>query len=116
MASKLSLILCVVALCAIDLAQSASSPHAPAPSVDCSNLVLTMVDCLSFVTNGSAVTKPEGTCCSALKSVLKTAPECLCETFKNSAQYGVTLNVTKAATLPAACKVSAPSATKCECA
>ncbi|KAK7368785.1 hypothetical protein VNO80_10815 [Phaseolus coccineus] len=113
MASKLSLILCVLALCAIDLAQSASSPQAPAPSVDCSNLILTMADCLSFVTNGSTVTKPEGTCCSGLKSVLKTAPACLCEAFKSSAQFGVVLNVTKATALPAACKVSAPSATNC---
>ncbi|KHN39210.1 Non-specific lipid-transfer protein-like protein [Glycine soja] len=100
MASKLTLIALVlaVALCAVDLTHSASasSPHAPAPSVDCSNLVLTMADCLSFVTNGSTITKPEGTCCSGLKSVLKTAPACLCEAFKSSAQFGVVLNVTKA--------------------
>nr|ACU17205.1 unknown [Glycine max] len=117
MASKLTLIaLVVAALCAVDLTQrasSSSSPHAPAPSVDCSNLVLTMADCLSLVTNGSTVTMPEGTCCSGLKSVLKTAPACLCEAFKSSAQFGVVLNVTKATTLPAACKVSAPSATNC---
>ncbi|TKY59519.1 Non-specific lipid-transfer protein [Spatholobus suberectus] len=113
MASKFCLVLCVVALWAVDLAHGASSPHAPAPSVDCSNLVLTMADCLSFVTNGSTVTKPEGTCCSGLKSVLKTAPACLCEAFKSSAQFGVVLNVTKATTLPAACKVSAASATNC---
>ncbi|RZB95727.1 Non-specific lipid-transfer protein-like protein isoform B [Glycine soja] len=117
MASKLTLIALVlaVALCAVDLTHSASasSPHAPAPSVDCTNLVLTMADCLSFVTNGSTVTKPEGTCCSGLKSVLKTAPACLCEAFKSSAQFGVVLNVTKATSLPAACKVSAPSATNC---
>lgn len=120
MASKLTLIaLVVAALCAVDLTQrassSSSSPHAPAPSVDCTNLVLTMADCLSFVTNGSTVTKPEGTCCSGLKSVLKTAPACLCEAFKSSAQFGVVLNVTKATSLPAACKVSAPSATNCGC-
>ncbi|XP_014515786.1 non-specific lipid-transfer protein-like protein At5g64080 [Vigna radiata var. radiata] len=113
MASKLSFIVCFMALCAIDLAQSASSHQAPAPSVDCSTLVLTMADCLSFVTNGSTVTKPEGTCCSGLKSVLKTAPVCLCEAFKSSAQFGVILNVTKATSLPAACKVSAPSAANC---
>ncbi|QCD84084.1 hypothetical protein DEO72_LG2g4434 [Vigna unguiculata] len=113
MASKLSLIVCFMALCAIDLAQSASSPQAPAPSVDCSSLVLTMADCLSFVTNGSTITKPEGTCCSGLKSVLKTAPICLCEAFKSSAQFGVILNVTKATTLPTACKVSAPSVANC---
>ncbi|KAJ1402262.1 Plant lipid transfer protein/Par allergen [Sesbania bispinosa] len=115
MASKFSLILCVLAIWAVDLAQGASSHHAPAPSVDCSSLVLTMADCLSFVTNGSTTDKPEGTCCSGLKSVLKTAPSCLCEAFKSSAQFGVVLNVTKATALPAACKVSAPSATNCGC-
>ncbi|KAK2376414.1 Bifunctional inhibitor/lipid-transfer protein/seed storage 2S albumin superfamily protein [Trifolium repens] len=114
MASKFSLILCILAIWTLDLAQGGSTHHqAPAPSVDCTNLVLTMADCLSFVTNGSTTTKPEGTCCSGLKSVLKTAPSCLCEAFKSSAQFGVVLNVTKATSLPAACKVSAPSATKC---
>jgi hypothetical protein len=116
MASKFSLILCILAIWTLDLAQGGSTHHqAPAPSVDCTNLVLTMADCLSFVTNGSTTTKPEGTCCSGLKSVLKTAPSCLCEAFKSSAQFGVVLNVTKATSLPAACKVSAPSATKCGC-
>ncbi|PWA49827.1 xylogen protein 1 [Artemisia annua] len=57
-----------------------------------------MADCLSYVTAGSTVKKPEGTCCSGLKTVLKTDDaECLCEAFKNSAQLaGVSLNVTKA--------------------
>ncbi|KAK7274655.1 hypothetical protein RIF29_15751 [Crotalaria pallida] len=113
MAPKLPLILFVLTIWAIDLSHGASPHHAPAPTVDCSTLVLTMADCLSFVTNGSTTTKPEGSCCSGLKSVLKTAPSCLCEAFKSSAQFGVVLNVTKATSLPAACKVSAPSATNC---
>ncbi|XP_054776657.1 non-specific lipid transfer protein GPI-anchored 31-like [Prosopis cineraria] len=110
MASKLSLILCLLAIFVVS---SDSARDAPAPSVDCSNLVLTMADCLSFVSNGSTVTKPEGNCCSGLKTVLKTDAACLCEAFRSSAQLGVVLNVTKAVTLPAACKVSAPSATNC---
>ncbi|KAL4359941.1 hypothetical protein AHAS_Ahas08G0127700 [Arachis hypogaea] len=109
----------LIVLCAVFIlgANGASPSHshnaAPAPAVDCSYLVLTMADCLSFVTNGSTTTKPEGNCCSGLKSVLKTAPQCLCEAFKSSAQFGVVLNVTKALALPAACKVSAPSASNC---
>lgn len=59
------------------------------------------------------MTKPEGKCCSGLKTVLKSNPECLCEGFKNSAQFGVTLNVTKALDLPSACHVSAPSVSNC---
>lgn len=72
-----------------------------------------MVDCLSFVKAGGTAKKPEGTCCSGLKTVLKTDADCLCEVFKNSAQLGVTLNVTKALTLPAACRLSAPSVGNC---
>uniref|UniRef100_A0A803MD33 Bifunctional inhibitor/plant lipid transfer protein/seed storage helical domain-containing protein n=1 Tax=Chenopodium quinoa TaxID=63459 RepID=A0A803MD33_CHEQI len=88
-----------------------SKGSSPAP-VDCTSVVLSMSDCLSYVTNGSTVNKPEGNCCSGLKSVLKTNAECLCEGFKSSAQFGVVLNVTKAVGLPDACHVHAPSAAK----
>lgn len=57
--------------------------------------------------------KPEGTCCSGLKTVLKADSQCLCEAFKSSASLGVTLNITKASTLPAACKLHAPSIATC---
>ncbi|KAI9119692.1 hypothetical protein K1719_009081 [Acacia pycnantha] len=53
----------------------------------------------------------KGNCYSGLKTVLKTNAAWLCEAFRSSAQLDVILNVTKAVTLPAACKVSAPSAT-----
>ncbi|XP_030459030.1 non-specific lipid transfer protein GPI-anchored 31 [Syzygium oleosum] len=107
-ATKICVLLFALAAWAAD-----SAHDAPAPAVDCSSLVLTMADCLSFVSNGSTTEKPEGTCCSGLKTVLKADAECICEAFKSSAQLGVVLNVTKAMSLPAACKVSASSATKC---
>jgi hypothetical protein len=117
MAAKLilSVLLCLLAILAVDYAQGASSPHAPAPSVDCSSLILNMADCLSFVTNGSTITKPEGGCCIGLKTVLKADAACLCEAFKSSASLGVVLNDTKANSLPAACKVSVPAAANCAC-
>lgn len=120
MASKLSLSLAValvlVTMFGVEDTQGAGSGHhAPAPAVDCSSLILNMADCLSFVSNGSTVTKPEGTCCTGLKTVLKADADCLCEAFKSSAQLGVVLNVTKATTLPQACKVTAPSAANCAC-
>ncbi|WCJ42001.1 Bifunctional inhibitor/lipid-transfer protein/seed storage 2S albumin superfamily protein [Euphorbia peplus] len=115
MASNLSLLLSLISLFSISAISSAatSSHPSPAPAVDCSSLVLNMADCLSFVSNGSTSTKPEGTCCSGLKTVLKTDAECLCETFKSSAQLGIVLNVTKAVSLPAACKLHAPSVANC---
>ncbi|CAF2145223.1 hypothetical protein HID58_049811 [Brassica napus] len=86
---------------------------APAPAVDCSMLILNMADCLSFVSAGGTEAKPASSCCNGLKTVLKTDAECLCEGFKSSASLGVTLNMTKAATLPAACKLHAPSMAAC---
>ncbi|CAH2043577.1 unnamed protein product [Thlaspi arvense] len=93
----------------------ASHHHAaaPAPSVDCSTLILNMADCLSFVSSGGTEAKPSRLCCDGLKTVLKTDAECICEAFKSSASLGVTLNLTKASTLPAACKLHAPSIANC---
>ncbi|KAI9120471.1 hypothetical protein K1719_007504 [Acacia pycnantha] len=117
MAGKTFLILCLLAIWAVAVAHGASSSahHAPSPSpsADCSNLILNMADCLAFVSSGSTTMKPSGSCCSGFKTVLKTSPECICEAFKSSSQLGVSLNLTKAMTLPAACKVSAPSFSNC---
>ncbi|KAF8404553.1 hypothetical protein HHK36_009440 [Tetracentron sinense] len=111
---KLCIFFCVLAIWATPVVNSGAPQNAPAPSADCNTLIFNMVDCLSFVSNGSTDSKPQGSCCSGLKTVLKAEPECICEAFKNSAQLGVVLNVTKAITLPASCGVSAPSLSNCE--
>ncbi|GFY90147.1 bifunctional inhibitor/lipid-transfer protein/seed storage 2S albumin superfamily protein [Actinidia rufa] len=96
-AVTLSLLIPILSLCFSGTVQSTT---APAPAVDCSSVFLNLADCLSYVTGNDSVKKPEGTCCSGLKTVLKTEPECLCEAFKSSAQLGVTLNITRALALP----------------
>ncbi|XP_042493269.1 probable protein phosphatase 2C BIPP2C1 [Macadamia integrifolia] len=98
------LVMCVVAV---------ESAHPPASAADCSTVKLNISDCFSFVANGSKESKPQSTCCSGLKTVLKTNAECLCEGFRNSAQFGVALNMTKALTLPSACGVSTISFSNC---
>ncbi|KAI4318473.1 hypothetical protein MLD38_032174 [Melastoma candidum] len=105
----------LVAVLLLALAAVAHSQHdAAPPAVECSSLILTLVDCLSFVSNGSTIDKPEGTCCSGIKTVLRTDADCLCVAFRSSAQLGVVLNVSKALTLPSACHISADSsAIKC---
>ncbi|XAR53069.1 hypothetical protein NMG60_11021468 [Bertholletia excelsa] len=109
----MAILLSVVAIfAAVNLGSAAVAP-APAPAVDCSTLIGNMVDCLSYVSNGSTVQKPEGKCCSGLKKVLKTDADCICQAFKSSGQMGVALNVTKAAGLPHACHLSAPSINNC---
>ncbi|GMP87472.1 hypothetical protein CsSME_00050500 [Camellia sinensis var. sinensis] len=68
-------ILCIGVFSVAHSAHSHSHVAAPAPAVDCTTLVLKMTDCLSYVTNGSTVKKPEGTCCSVLKTVLTSNAE-----------------------------------------
>jgi Probable lipid transfer len=88
---------------------------APAPSVDCTPALLSLADCLSYVEQGSNLTKPEGDCCSGLKKVVKEEPHCLCEAFAGGANLGIPLdiNITKALSLPSVCKVQTPSPSKC---
>ncbi|XP_047315124.1 non-specific lipid transfer protein GPI-anchored 11-like [Impatiens glandulifera] len=93
---------------------TASTPESPPPMSDCTNLVLEMADCLSYVSTGSTDKKPQGTCCSGIKTVLKNNAQCICFAFRNSAQFGVTLNVTKAMTLPDVCRLSHPPLTNCD--
>ncbi|RAL49472.1 hypothetical protein DM860_012905 [Cuscuta australis] len=104
----------VLGFLAIWAATADSAGHqAAAPAVDCNSVVLNLADCLPFVTSGSTAEEPEGRCCSGLKTVLKSNAECLCEGFEKSAQLGMVLNVSRAMSLPAACRLSAPSATAC---
>ncbi|KAJ4824855.1 hypothetical protein Tsubulata_040313 [Turnera subulata] len=107
---NLFLLLAILSIwAAADARHHGASAPSPAASADCTSLVMNMADCLGFVSNGSTVTKPSGACCSGLKTVLDTNAECLCEGLKQSASLGVALNITKAASLPGACKLhSAP--------
>ncbi|GFP81790.1 non-specific lipid-transfer protein-like protein at5g64080 [Phtheirospermum japonicum] len=89
-------------LLALSAAGGISAAGHSAPATDCSNFVLSMTDCLSYVTAGGTTMKLEGICCSGLKTVLKTDVQCLCETFRNTVQLGVTLNMTKGLALLAA--------------
>ncbi|KAF3501991.1 hypothetical protein F2Q69_00045179, partial [Brassica cretica] len=89
---------------------SVSSPYVNGNlvlDIECSFVVLNMATCLSFVTIGSQVDKPDALCCSGLKKVLDTKAECLCVGLKKSASMGIKVNITKAATLLAVCKLDA---------
>jgi hypothetical protein len=81
--------------------------------VDCSDALISLVGCLSYVQEGSTVATPEKTCCSGLKDVVKKEVACLCQAFQGGQDYGVALNMTKALQLPDACKVKTPPFSKC---
>ncbi|KAM0910258.1 hypothetical protein ACQ4PT_014254 [Festuca glaucescens] len=102
------------ALAHIDGATGGSgSTAAPAPAVDCSDALISLVGCLSYVQEGTTVATPEKSCCSGLKDVVKKEVACLCQAFQGGQDYGVALNMTKALQLPAACKVKTPPFSKC---
>uniref|UniRef100_A0A0E0E5E4 Bifunctional inhibitor/plant lipid transfer protein/seed storage helical domain-containing protein n=1 Tax=Oryza meridionalis TaxID=40149 RepID=A0A0E0E5E4_9ORYZ len=73
---------------------SPASPAAPAPPSppqpkECLTPLLSMMSCADYLTNSSAQTPP-GTCCEGFKSLVSTAPICLCHgingDLSNSAQ------------------------------
>ncbi|OIT39823.1 PREDICTED: non-specific lipid-transfer protein-like protein At2g13820 [Nicotiana attenuata] len=91
---------------------SPSSPS-PVPTADCSTIVMDMMPCLKFLEADSNGTKPDDSCCSGFKQVLKTNPDCICVALATSASFGITVNMTQAAVLPSDCGVSAPPLTNC---
>ncbi|XP_077229839.1 non-specific lipid transfer protein GPI-anchored 11-like [Tasmannia lanceolata] len=110
--AKFLWVFCVLALWV--LANGAPPSSSPPPPVDCSNGLLSMADCLSFVQNGSTIATPEGTCCAGLKSVVKNSPSCLCQVLKGKSDFGIALNMTRGLQLPSLCELSTPPLSNCD--
>lgn len=98
---------------------SSSSPtygpmaSAPAPGPDCFTLLFGMADCLSYVEKGSNKTKPDKACCPELKTLVDTAPQCLCELLASNNSYGYEIDYDRATKLPSVCKVDTPPVSTC---
>ncbi|PRQ32735.1 putative bifunctional inhibitor/plant lipid transfer protein/seed storage helical [Rosa chinensis] len=95
---------------------SAQAPGpAPEASVDCSTQLLTLSDCLTYVEEGSNLTKPDKACCPELAALVKSTPQCLCYLLqKNStSSYGIQIDMNKALDLPSVCKVETPPTSAC---
>ncbi|EXB54688.1 Non-specific lipid-transfer protein-like protein [Morus notabilis] len=88
-------------------------PTASAPGADCTTLLFGMADCLSYVQEGSNETKPDKACCPELKTLVDTAPQCLCALLasNNSSAYGIDYD--RATKLPSVCKVDTPPVSNC---
>ncbi|WVZ55808.1 hypothetical protein U9M48_006419 [Paspalum notatum var. saurae] len=103
----------LAAVARVDGATATASAPAPAPSAYCTDALLSLAGCLSYVQEGSTEATPDPSCCSGLKDVVRTQVACLCQAFQSGQDFGVSLNMTKALQLPAACKVKTPPASKC---
>ncbi|XP_039145493.1 non-specific lipid transfer protein GPI-anchored 31-like [Dioscorea cayenensis subsp. rotundata] len=114
MACKRTSWLFMVCMLSAWMAVHGAVPVGAPVAMDCSNALMNLADCLTFVEAGSNVRKPEGNCCAGLKKVAKGQVGCLCEAFKSGADFGVKINMTKALSLPHVCGVNIPSISICK--
>ncbi|XP_042426045.1 non-specific lipid transfer protein GPI-anchored 11-like [Zingiber officinale] len=75
---------------------------------DCSNVLTDLLDCLSYVSNGSKTSSPSAGCCIGVADVVIGSPSCICDALKQARELGVELNTSRVLALPAACDVKAP--------
>lgn len=92
-----------------------STVVAPAPSPDCSTLVMdNMISCMQFLSKTGTETEPDDSCCSGLKIVMKTNSDCLCYAIRSAPSMGLDLNMTRAVALPSDCGINnAPPTSNC---
>lgn len=77
---------------------------ASAQSSSCTSVIVSLSPCLNYITGNSST--PSSGCCSQLKSVLGSQPQCLCQVLNGGASsLGININQTQALALPNACKV-----------
>ncbi|GER30431.1 non-specific lipid-transfer protein [Striga asiatica] len=99
------------------VALAVAKNHSPAPAVDCSEIVVKLSDCLSYVAADNTTSVPSASCCHGLTDVLRegveTGGRCLCESFKSSRDMGLDLNMANAVALPSACRVNTFSVNNC---
>ncbi|XP_019439199.1 PREDICTED: xylogen-like protein 11 isoform X2 [Lupinus angustifolius] len=97
--------------------QSPAPESATAPSSDgvggCFTVLVNMSSCLTFVEDGSNLTKPEKGCCPELAGLVDSNPICLCELLGKPDFVGVKINFNKALNLPTLCHVSTPPVSTC---
>ncbi|KAK7306768.1 hypothetical protein VNO77_44724 [Canavalia gladiata] len=87
---------------------------APSPGTDGCFMALTnMSDCLTFVEDGSNLTKPDKGCCPELAGLVESNPICLCELLGKPDSIGIKIDLNKAFKLPSVCGVSTPPVSAC---
>ncbi|XP_006658323.1 non-specific lipid transfer protein GPI-anchored 5-like [Oryza brachyantha] len=78
----------------------------------CTTTIVSLAPCLDYMQGNAS--RPTPSCCTALSSVVKSRPDCLCVVLGGGASsLGVTVNNTRALELPAACGVATPPPSEC---
>ncbi|KAF0906835.1 hypothetical protein E2562_013232 [Oryza meyeriana var. granulata] len=112
MSRAVAVVVAVLAL-ACGAASQAPAPAAAGPSADCGSSITALTGCLSYITPGSTEAKPAKDCCAGVKSALSSpaAVACLCNALGQD--FGIKINYTRAAALPAACGGDSSALSKC---
>ncbi|CAN6309745.1 unnamed protein product [Urochloa humidicola] len=82
---------------------------------DCTSALVSLSPCMDYI-SGNGSSTPSGSCCSQLKTVVQSKPQCLCAAIgggSSSSLGGVTIDRDRALGLPAACNVQTPPASQC---
>ena len=78
----------------------------------CTSALISMAPCLNYITGNT--TSPSQQCCSQLRSVVQSSPDCLCQALNGGgSQLGLNINQTQALALPRACNVQTPPISRC---
>ncbi|GER34281.1 lipid-transfer protein [Striga asiatica] len=89
---------------------------AEAQSSDCTNVLISLSPCLSYISSSSS-SAPSAGCCTQLSTVVGSNPQCLCQVLNGAAtNLGLNINQTRALALPAACHVQTPPISRCNAA
>ncbi|CAN6322934.1 unnamed protein product [Urochloa humidicola] len=106
---------CLLAAAAISLLFAAASAQSSGGSGDCTSALVSLSPCMDYI-SGNGSSTPSASCCSQLKSVVQSKPQCLCAAIGGGASSslgGVTIDRQRALGLPAACNVQTPPASQC---
>ncbi|KAK9111089.1 hypothetical protein Scep_018608 [Stephania cephalantha] len=103
-----ALLITFIMLTALLVSGEGPAAAAPSPSPECTTIVYDMIDCLSYIDAGSDKARPTAECCTGVKSVLRTDPDCLCAALNGAVELGIQLDVSRALGLPSACGQTTP--------
>ncbi|KAK3001234.1 hypothetical protein RJ639_021253 [Escallonia herrerae] len=110
-----ALLLAALLVAALPATEAQSPSPAPGPGMDCMTALLNLSDCLSYVEEGSNLTKPDKACCPELAGLVESQPICLCQLLSKSGlgNLGIQIDLNKALKLPSVCGVATPPVETC---
>ncbi|PUZ37500.1 hypothetical protein GQ55_9G124700 [Panicum hallii var. hallii] len=102
-------------LLAAALVAAASAQSSGSSGGDCTSALVSLSPCMDYI-SGNGTSAPSASCCSQLKAVVQSKPQCLCAAIGGDASSslgGVEIDQSRALGLPGACNVQTPPASRC---